>query len=207
MVRLGEWTVPGLGTARQGTAQPVQDFHIEEGAVTVHEEYEAVLRREGKSTIRNDIALVRLPRPARIVDESVRMICLPIARPEFQEALQVEDMAKDLEGRSGTVVGWGFTSGYDQQGDFEEYGVASRSQQKLVVPILSNEECNQWETDETQVRGEGGWGGGGGGGGPLLQVCAGGEEGRDSCNGDSGGGLYVQVQIYPKMLIQSLCLS
>ena len=76
MVRLGEWTVPGHGTARQGTAQPVQDFHIEDEAVTVHEEYEVMLRREGKSTIRNDIALVRLPRPARIVDESVRMLSL-----------------------------------------------------------------------------------------------------------------------------------
>ena len=162
MVRLGEWTVAGHG--RQDPVddclEPIQEFLIEERAVTVHEDYEAVWR-DGKRSIRNDIALVRLPRPARIVEESVRMICLPISRPEYRAALQVEDMVGGLEGRNGTVVGWGYTTGYDpwnrtKQQDDKDFGVPSRTQQKLVVPILSNEECTQWNPDDAQVREGGG---------------------------------------------------
>ena len=157
MVRLGEWTVAGHAGRMHDGLEPVQDFHIEDGAVTVHEDYEASWGPDGK-TLLNDIALVRLPRPARIADESVGMICLAIARPEYRAALQVEDMVGGLEGRNGTVVGWGYTSGYDPwngtQQDDKDYGVPSRTQQKLVVPILSNEECTQWNTDDTKVGGE-----------------------------------------------------
>merc|ERR1712059_68821 len=54
---------------------------------------------------------------------------------------------------------------------------ASKIQQKLEVPILSNRECGERFGFLTPV---------------SSQVCAGGEQGKDSCKGDSGGGLFLQ---------------
>jgi hypothetical protein len=70
--------------------------------------------------------------------------------------LSVENVNKDLEGRTATVVGWGYTTGYDPwlgklQQDVEDYGVPSRKQQKLTVPILTTEDCEWRRPSTTQV--------------------------------------------------------
>ena len=92
--------------------------------------------------------------------------------------LGVADLRSGLSGRNATVIGWGYI-GYDPhggagQGDFTTLGVGSGLQQKLELPLLTPSQCKKkygkFEVEEGQV-------------------CAGGETGKDSCKGDSGGGL------------------
>lgn len=65
------------------------------------------------------------------------------------------------------VSGWGRT----------EYSNASPIKLKLKVPIVSKNQCkSRFRTAGVTIS-------------ESLQLCAGGERGRDSCNGDSGGPL------------------
>ena len=79
-----------------------------------------------------------------------------------RRALGVTNLVEDIFNKRPTVVGWGYTSGFDPysqelQGDLAEYGVAARTLQKLDVslnwlkwsfdyiffqiPALDNETC------------------------------------------------------------------
>ena len=90
-----------------------------------------------------------------------------------------------MAGSLPTVTGWGF-QGYDPfsnktgQGDFGDLGVGSAVQQKLAIPVLTEEECEE-KYGAFRVR--------------DSQICAGGEVGKDSCKGDSGGGLLSRSDI------------
>ena len=58
----------------------------------------------------------------------------------FRQELKVSNLVEDIVGKRPTVVGWGYTSGFDPydltvQGDLKDYGVASRSLQKLDVSL------------------------------------------------------------------------
>lgn len=184
VVRLGEWSVQGYGKEDRTRAQlpPEQDFYIGREDVVTHEGYAAV--KEGKfKNVVNDIAIVRLPRDAEL-NPGVQMICLPHIQSEYRSSLGVSNIISDLEGRTPTVVGWGFTTGFDPwsgdpQGDIEEYGVGSRIQQKLQLPLLNSSTCSDLFRGFQHRN---------------SQLCAGGEVGRDSCKGDSGGGLYIQKE-------------
>jgi len=184
-VRLGDWSVKDevdcLTTKkckRNGDCfclDPVQDFDIGPNQVIVHENWEA------KGQFLNDIALVKLD---RAVEQrlGVKFACLPSDLGLAAEHLNVRDLDTNsgLAGKYGIVVGWGYTE-YDPwggvQGDFKEAKVANNIQQKLEIPILTTEECSR------KFRG--------GGFTPAeSQICAGGERGKDSCKGDSGGPLY-----------------
>merc|ERR1711915_396800 len=159
---------------QQGScSSKVQDFDITADSVTVHEGY-----THGLSNIVNDIALVKLPRPA-ILNNGVQIVCLPIEISTTKSDLEVSNLNEDLVGKKAVVVGWGYTE-YDpwplrEQGDFDKTGAASTILQKLPIPVLSSRECarkfEKFKPEETQI-------------------CAGGEEGKDSCKGDSGGLLY-----------------
>merc|ERR1712080_231149 len=74
------------------------------------------------------------------------------------------------------------TMGGDSQQDTAQYGVSAKRQQKLTVPILNSEDCAKaWTVNGQSARTP-----------KPNQVCAGGEPGKSSCKGDSGGGLYIQ---------------
>jgi len=183
---LGEHTVAGTHEAGAKDGLPKeQDFTIAQDAVFVHDEYSAV-RRSGKKELFHDIALIKLPAPVEL-NAGTKLVCLTWNPDEFRREMEVSNSISDLEGRKGVVVGWGFTTGYDPwlgetQQDTTKYGVSSRKQQKLTVPILSPGDCQAaWATNGQSART------------PLQnQVCAGGEKGKSSCKGDSGGGLYIQ---------------
>merc|ERR1712012_752685 len=101
-------------------------------------------------------------------------------------ALGVTNLVEDIFNKRPTVVGWGYTSGFDPysqelQGDLADYGVAARTLQKLDIPALNNETCTTKFGGFTPR---------------STQLCAGGETGKDSCKGDSGGGLFIQREQY-----------
>jgi len=188
-VRLGEWRVAGQAQGIELPDQgeklpPEQNFEIGPDDVIVHEEYGTV-KQENARNIINDIAIIFLPRPAEL-NPGVQLVCLPHNPNEYRQELRVSNLVEDIIGKRPTVVGWGFTSGFDPydlsvQGDLKENGVASKSLQKLAIPVLDPEECSVKF----------------GGFKPIsTQVCAGGELGKDSCKGDSGGGLYIQREQY-----------
>lgn len=180
-VRLGEYSVEGYGgEPTGGQLPPEQNFDIGPNDVMVHEDYQTKVQGKFRNIL-NDIALIRLPTEARL-NNGVQLVCLPKWPAEYRPELEVDNIMKDLEGRRPTVVGWGYTSGFDPwsgdlQGDTEKYGVGSRIQQKLALPLLDPKVCTQ-KYDGFQPE--------------ESQICAGGERGKDSCKGDSGGGLYIQ---------------
>lgn len=67
-----------------------------------------------------------------------------------------------------TVTGWGL---YDEQTLKGVYLIKSTVKRKVDVPIAAASKCNIY----TRIT--------------PNQICAGGEKGKDSCNGDSGGPL------------------
>ncbi|XP_031333000.1 phenoloxidase-activating factor 1-like [Photinus pyralis] len=69
------------------------------------------------------------------------------------------------EGAMMDIAGWGIT----------ENGKQSDYKLKVQVPVLANEKCKKIYTDYTHIN--------------PNQACAGGELGRDACDGDSGGPL------------------
>jgi len=181
-VRLGELDFARDPDCNQQGAcsSKVQDFDITADSVTVHEDY-----TKGLSNIVNDIALVKLPRPA-VLNNGVQIVCLPIDISTAKSDLELSNLNEDLVGKTPFVVGWGYTD-YDpwalrEQGDFVKTGAASTILQKLAIPVLSSRECTRkfgkFKPEDTQI-------------------CAGGEEGKDSCKGDSGGPLYLSGGVTP----------
>jgi len=179
-VRLGEWEVGNNPDCIRGTDSclaGVQDYQIREDQVTVHPDY----GRTSSGNIVHDIALVRLDRPA-VLNKGVQIVCLPVDEEEAIDALNLPNLGEGLVGKYPHVVGWGFTeydphvSGLDQ-GDFARNNVASKVQQMLALPVLSTEECQEKWNNFLDLE--------------ETQICAGGEVGKDSCKGDSGGPLYM----------------
>lgn len=186
IVRMGEWSVKedrdcwqgGQGGQDEWCLDPAQDFDIGPNDVTVHEDYQP------RDKFENDIALVKLNRAATM-RLGVSMVCLPSDTQLAARHLNVANLETDsgLTGKYGIVVGWGYTE-YDPykggvQGDINKYAVAQNLQQKLEIPVMSPDECN------SKFRGRFT---------PAdTQICAGGEDGKDSCKGDSGGPLYFKT--------------
>jgi len=170
--RLGEWTV---GLDEQNFPRH-QDFDIRPNDIKKHNGFKHVPRKN----VFNDIALVKLPSIAQL-NRGVQPVCLPAFPEDFQKYFQTADFKASTQGQEGTVVGWGFTKydpyKFNELEQTEGSRVPSKIQQKLKVPILSNQECGNRFRSLTPV---------------SSQVCAGGEVGKDSCKGDSGGGLFQQ---------------
>jgi len=147
IVRVGEHVLEGA----LAQDPDITDMEIDIQYFIVHQDYET------KPPYLNDIALVRLPSPAR-PSQVVQVVCLPSEhlRPDSTEA--------------GVVVGWGKTA--NNQSISTLTGIYAEKQQKLEIPILVADCPSRARID------------------PATQICAGGELGKDSCNGDSGGGLF-----------------
>ena len=145
-VRLGEWSVaekedcwrnPDRGTS--WCLEPPQDFDILPSAVTKHQDFQP------SGAFQNDIALVRLDRPAEL-GRGVSFVCLPGDLDLAARQLNVRDLEQGLAGKYGIVVGWGYTeyNPYKEgaQGDIITFRVAQNLQQKLEIPLMAAEECS-----------------------------------------------------------------
>ncbi|RLN90061.1 hypothetical protein BBJ28_00015241 [Nothophytophthora sp. Chile5] len=93
----------------------------------------------------------------------VGMLKLETAASESTLALCAADGSDETVGTVATVRGWGLT----------ENGSESETLQEVNVAIISNADCNK-EYDDRITDG---------------MICAGDGNGKDSCNGDSGGPL------------------
>ncbi|CAH4031754.1 unnamed protein product [Pieris brassicae] len=166
-VRIGEFDISSDEDCEyEPSLSPVCEKHIQDMRVKMaipHSEY-----RPMPPT--NDIALLRMEDKIDLSFTNVEPICLPIT-PELQNTV--------LEYKTGTVAGWGMT----------ETGREATKLMKVDFPVKSNSDCKmyfrnmlnqypnaQWnETMKTMKN----------------QIC-GGESGKDSCSGDSGGPLMIK---------------
>jgi len=158
-VRLGEWDLDTLEDCDTSGAtadcnEPPQDIPVEE--LIPNENYEPAGEQQY-----NDIALLRLARPARLT-YFVKPICLPTT-PELRSKTNVV-------GEKFIVAGWGKTE------------KVSQSNLKLKVDVggVDYPKCNQVYSSQRRRIVD-------------TQICAGGDKGKDSCRGDSGGPLMATV--------------
>ncbi|XP_047512094.1 serine protease easter-like [Pieris napi] len=120
----------------------------------------------------NDIALLRMQGEMDFSHSNVEPICLPIT-PELQNTV--------LDFKTGTVAGWGVT----------ETGIEATKLMKVDFPVKSNSDCKMYYRNMINQRFNE----------TMKNQFCGGEFGKDSCNGDSGGpfmikGIYNDVSRY-----------
>ncbi|KAL7292236.1 hypothetical protein TKK_0014184 [Trichogramma kaykai] len=110
-------------------------------------------------TWQNDIALVRLRGTMSFKPANVRPICLPL-----------DEASSRALGPTALVTGWGSTEA--------TYPSTTSRLRKVSLPIVDTDRCRKAYSDQPfmEISAE-------------RQLCAGGQEGRDSCSGDSGGPL------------------
>ena len=162
-VRLGEYNVTRVidQDCDNSICLPEpQDFTVQQADITVHQEYQSIRETKGKG-VHNDIALIRLPRPA-ILNAGVQVVCLPLA---------IADPQEELGSSRAVVVGWGYTDPDFVGSDEAQLQVPEAVQQSLVLPLVTEARCRSaWATSGSSP--------------PLptnSQICAGGELGKDSC--------------------------
>merc|ERR1719348_1509704 len=187
-VRLGEWQVSSRAAVQrrgscyfvddnpdncqEGNCLPKhQDFDITPENIIVHPDY-----RRKRFNVENDIALIKLPRAVKF-NAVIQAACLPWDSAEASGSIGVPDLTiESLAGAWGRIVGWGF-SAYDpetglDQTSLKEDGVGETNQQKLDIEVQTEETCSSHYAFPNFTQ---------------LQLCAGGEVGKFSCGGDSGG--------------------
>ena len=147
-----------------------QEFGIRPEDVTRHPDFE----KDSDGRTINDIALIRLPKLAR-ENTAVKLACLPINPTVAARELNVPNIREGLVSYRPTVVGWGKDLTRKERFQGVQERVGSSIQQKLTMPVLSDEECGRrffkFRPD---------------------QICAGGEEGKEICT------VSVRTQPQPK---------
>ncbi|KAJ8713978.1 hypothetical protein PYW08_007598 [Mythimna loreyi] len=86
-----------------------------------------------RQSLVDDVALIRLAKPANFTLPSMKALCLPITKK-----LQLET----LQGQNANVAGWGVT----------EEGLQSPVLQSVELPIMSTEECTKAYRGSIQVK-------------------------------------------------------
>lgn len=144
--------------------------------VFIHPGWELLDDPSTRKNFNNDIALVRLKNPVKM-GPTVSPICLPGASSKYDPSV----------GDLGLISGWGKTERIDNV----------RVLRGAKIPIAPLSKCKE-------VKGKN----------PKIatntyvftdnMICAGGEKGVDSCEGDSGGALAIQVPGESKFYVAGL---
>ncbi|KAG5449582.1 Plasminogen [Clonorchis sinensis] len=166
-----------------------QDIRVEK--VILHPRYHRKLMADG-----DDIALLYLPKAVNITPE-VSYACLPTKDVQVEPGTQCYAVGwgSTEAGRTPTfdninsildalfLPGFGFSSPFFSR-PFSMSPFFRRSQDRAVsrvlrevdLPVISNKECRKYYPDLNED----------------VHICAG-SKGKDTCAGDSGGGLYCQL--------------
>lgn len=155
-------------SGRKRCSKEYQDIEVEKRIT--HPSYTTT--RKGLAI--NDIMLLKLKSPVTFND-FVSPVCLPT--PSYTLRIGEPENNRGFLS-SGKVVGWGQTY---TDADDESKTVPSARQQKLKMPFVSNQNCiEKFRTFGVNLEND-------------ISIdkhlCAGGEKGKDSCKGDSGGPL------------------
>ncbi|CAL4236537.1 unnamed protein product [Meganyctiphanes norvegica] len=156
--RIGEYDLsksPDYGRGR--TAPEPQDIEVER--VIKHPDFGSPGCRKC-----NDIALVKLAKPARMHRIFVQPICLP-SNPEQDMKYPVSA----FQGKDGVAAGWGVTDATDYYGTN-----LSDILQQAKLRIQEQSYCRQQKINYPN---------------DSMILCAGQGDGKDTCRGDSGGPL------------------
>lgn len=153
----------------------VQRFEITKKDVKVHEGFSL----KDVASNGNDIALIRLPRLAITIEEDENQNVIPICLP-WSSDIKVPD-------RETIVIGWGRTNNNVTDKDRSSSGALPNILQQLKVPQVPVEKCKDYKPFQN-IDSE-------------KQICAGGEKGKDSCKGDSGGPLITRKSISDPMYL------
>jgi len=149
-----------------------EPFTRKPAKIIVHEGYEF---KKNRGANPNDIALIRLNEPLPFYyDDDVKSAVIPVCLPWNKN-----DIGRDLNaGVKLTVTGWGRSTNdeYTNRFNLANYNVPTTLLQKLDIPLVSEIECLKVKPYRERLQMD-----------FNLQFCAGGEEGKDSCGGDSGG--------------------
>ncbi|XP_047498571.1 CLIP domain-containing serine protease HP8-like [Penaeus chinensis] len=160
IARIGEHTLSFNPDCSKGRcAPPPQDIPVE--TIIRHPQYGS------PCTECNDIALLRLSRPAVLHPFFVTPVCLPVD--------PVRDMGfseQEFQGKVAWAAGWGSTA--------RDFTANRRPDvlQQVQLPIQELSYCDRLRRGYPD---------------PRMALCAGGE-GRDTCRGDSGGPLTLDNQ-------------
>ena len=172
-VVLGEWDVltdPDCPIGEGGCDNPrIQRKEVED--VIVHTGYD-------KKIGPNDIALIKMKTEV-LLNRFVQFACLPLPEYKLPESFMNPDF------RNATVVGWGRTSNEQlTKEDLVYHGLSINILQKGRLQIQSMSECRK-AYNKLKIE--------------TSQLCAGGDQSTrtDSCNGDSGGGLFMDSGDFP----------
>ena len=190
LVRLGEYEVTDSrkrDCSESFCLEDPQDFDIKPEDVTLHPGFE----EDQQGRVTNDIALIRLPRPAK-ENLAVRVACLPFDPKIAAAQLNVPNMGEGLVSFYPTVVGWGKNerNPLKQKLAGEREIVATSTQQKLAVPVLSDDQCVAKFPGFTPR---------------PEQICAGGEDG-DTCSVSSFQISSVPIDhIFLRVILEGLC--
>ena len=168
-MRLGEYEVTDskgrdcAGGSEAFCLEDPEDFDIKPDQVIRHPAFE----EDSQGRVTNDIALIRLPRLAK-ENLAVKVACLPIDPKIAAIQLNVPDIREGLASFYPTVVGWGYTESnpLDRQVSGVEEELPTSIQQKLAVPVLTDDQCSSKFQGFTPR---------------SDQICAGGEKG-DTCS-------------------------
>merc|ERR1711935_15042 len=136
--------------------------------IITHEGYDP------ESDFKHDIALIRLDQEVTLNSEDAKNSwVLPVCLPWAKDSIYRDQVA---DGEKATVAGWGRTVSRASTAANRRLirnKVNVKVLQSLKVPI-ANGKCGPGAAIEIDTN---------------RQICAGGEKGKDSCNGDSGGPL------------------
>ena len=151
-------------------APPTQIIPIDK--VIQHEDFSLAA-----PTVPNDIALIRLKRPAKL-NEAVKLVCLPLRPAAISNAFNVPDLNRGLNGKTVEIIGWGQTNPFDQ-GELLQFGVSETTLQKAILRVIGERECRRLLVDLPNNHGRVRY---------SQQICAR-DRNADTCRGDSGGPL------------------
>ncbi|XP_006170838.1 complement C1s subcomponent [Tupaia chinensis] len=153
-----------VGSSSVQTSKLLKAQMLTAERVFIHPGWQVLDNTDIRTNFDNDIALVQLKEPVKM-GPSVSPICLPGSSSEYSPSV----------GTLGIISGWG-------KSELRDIVIKLRAAKLPVAPLAK---CQEWKGKDSRVDVS-----------SFVfthnMICAGGEKGVDSCQGDAGGAFAVQ---------------